>query len=66
MGAGRGTFERLHFDLGDASQFDGSEDFVVLSGERTKLQVARIKLSHSPDFLLRAYPLQTHDLIPAS
>ena len=34
----------------------------MLGGERTKLQVAHIKLSHSRAFLLRAYPLQTHDL----
>ncbi|MCF8486780.1 MAG: hypothetical protein K9G71_16360 [Rhodobacteraceae bacterium] len=59
---GRGTFVPLHFDPGDAFQFDWSEDFAVLGGERTKLQMAHIKLSHSRAFLLRAYPLQTHDL----
>lgn len=52
----------LHFDPGDAFQFDWSEDFAVLGGERTKLQMAPIKLSHSRAFLLRAYPLQTPDL----
>ncbi|MET4130522.1 hypothetical protein ABIE57_003773, partial [Roseovarius sp. MBR-6] len=46
-------------DPGEASQFDWSEDFAVLGGERTKLQMAHIKLSHSRAFLLRAYPLQT-------
>lgn len=59
---GRGTFVPLHFVPGDAFQFDWSEDFAVLGGERTKLQMAHIKLSHSRAFLLRAYPLQTHDL----
>jgi transposase len=59
---GRGTFVPLHFDPGEAFQFDWSEDFAVLGGERTKLQMAHIKLSHSRAFLLRAYPLQTHDL----
>ena len=44
---GRGTFVPLHFDPGDAFQFDWSEDFAVLGGERTKLQMAHIKLSHS-------------------
>ena len=44
----------LHFDPGDAFQFDWSEDFAVLGGERTKLQMAHIKLSHSRAFLLRA------------
>lgn len=47
---GRGTFVRLHFDPGEAFQFDWSEDFAVLGGERTKLQMAHIKLSHSRAF----------------
>ncbi|KMK66254.1 hypothetical protein IMCC21224_111103 [Puniceibacterium sp. IMCC21224] len=49
----------LHFDPGDAVQFDWSEDFAVLGGERTKLQVAHIKLSHSRAFVLRAYPIDS-------
>ena len=48
---------------GDAFQFDWSEDFAVLGSERTKLQMAHIKLSHSRAFLLRAYPLQTHKML---
>ena len=59
----RGTFVPLHFAPGDAFQFDWSEDFAVLGGERTKLQMAHIKLSHSRAFLLRAYPLQTHEML---
>ena len=59
---GRGTFVSLTFRPGEAFQFDWSEDFAVLAGERTKLQVAHIKLSHSRAFLVRAYLLQTHDL----
>ena len=47
---GRGTFVPLHFDPGDAFQFDWSEDFAVLGSERTKLQMAHIKLSHSRAF----------------
>ena len=35
----------------------------MLGGERTKLQVAHIKLSHSRAFLLRAYALQTHEML---
>jgi transposase len=60
---GRGTFVPLHFDPGEAFQFDWSEDFAVLGGERTKLQMAHIKLSYSRAFLLRAYPLQTHEML---
>ena len=59
---GRGTFVPLSFRPGEAFQFDWSEDFAVLGGERTKLQMAHIKLAHSRAYLLRAYPLQTHDL----
>ena len=60
---GRGTFVPLHFDPGEAFQFDWSEDFAVLDSERTKLQMAHIKPSHSRAFLLRAYPLQTHEML---
>jgi transposase len=60
---GRGTFVPLTFRPGEAFQFDWSEDFAVLGGERTKLQVAHIKLSHSRAFLLRAYLLQTHEML---
>ena len=60
---GRGTFVPLVFDPGEAFQFDWSEDWAVVDGERVKLQVAHIKLSHSRAFLLRAYPLQTHEML---
>ena len=60
---GRGTFVPLTFRPGEAFQFDWSEDFAVLAGERTKLQVAHIKLSHSRAFLIRAYLLQTHEML---
>ena len=60
---GRGTFVPLVFRPGEAFQFDWSEDFAVLGGERTKLQVAHIKLSHSRAFLVRGYLLQTHEML---
>ena len=61
--AGRGTFIPLTFAPGDAFQFDWSEDWAVIAGERTKLQIAQFKLSHSRAFFLRAYPLQTHEML---
>ena len=61
--AGRGAFVPLMFGPGEAFQFDWSEDFAVIGGERTKLQIAHFKLSHSRAFLLRAYPLQTHEML---
>ena len=60
---GRGTFVPLSFRPGEAFQFDWSEDYGHLADDRTKLQMAHIKLSHSRAFLLRAYPLQTHEML---
>ncbi len=60
---GRGTFVPLFFRPGEAFQFDWSEDFAVLGGERVKLQMSHMKLAHSRAFLLRAYPLQTHEML---
>ncbi len=57
----RGVFIPLVFQPGEAFQFDWSEDWAYIGGERIKLQVAHIKLSHSRAFLVRAYLLQTHD-----
>ncbi len=60
---GRGIYVPLSFGAGEAFQFDWSEDWAVIAGERTKLQIAHFKLSHSRAFLLRAYPLQTHEML---
>jgi len=61
--AGRGTYVPLVFAPGEAFQFDWSEDWVRLGGKSTKLQIAHFKLSHSRAFMLRAYPLQTHEML---
>ena len=61
--SGRGTFVPLVFAPGEAFQFDWSEDWAVLGGERVKLQVAHTKLSHSKAFIVRAYLLQTHEML---
>jgi transposase len=60
---GRGTFVPLTFGVGEAFQFDWSEDWAVIGGERTKLQVAHTKLSHSRAFIVRAYRLQKHEML---
>lgn len=60
---GRGTFVPLVFQPGEAFQFDWSENWAVIGDERIKLQVAHIKLSHSRAFLLRAYLLQSHEML---
>src|SRR3546814_3794956 len=61
--SGRGTFVPLSFAPGEAFQFDWSEDWAILDGVRTKLQVAHFKLSHSRAFTVRAYLLQTHTML---
>lgn len=61
--SGRGTFVPLVFEPGEAFQFDWSEDWALIGNERTKLQVAHTKLSYSRAFIVRAYPLQTHEML---
>jgi transposase len=60
---GRGAFVPLAFLPGEAFQFDWSEDWAIIAGERTKLQVAHFKLAYSRAFILRAYPQQTHEML---
>lgn len=61
--SGRGTFVPLSFAPGEAFQFDWSEDWAIIGSERTKLQVAHTKLSYSRAFIVRAYLLQTHEML---
>jgi len=61
--SGRGTFVPLSFAPGEAFQFDWSEDWAIIDSVRTKLQVAHFKLSYSRAFCVRAYILQTHEML---
>ncbi|WP_343721964.1 IS21 family transposase, partial [Herbaspirillum seropedicae] len=61
--ASKSTYIPLSFAPGEAFQFDWSEDWAVIEGERTKLQIAQFKLSHSRAFFLRAYLLQSHEML---
>jgi transposase len=61
--SGRGTFVPLAFAPGEAFQFDWSEEHILLAGRSVKLQVAHTKLAHSRAFSVRAYPLQTHEML---
>jgi transposase len=60
---GRGVFVPLVFLPGEAFQFDWSEDWAIIAGERTKLQVAHVKLAYRRAFIPRAYPQQTHEML---
>jgi hypothetical protein len=53
----------LSFAPGEAFQFDWSEDYAVLNGVNTKLQIAHFRLSHSRAFFLRAYLTQSHEML---
>ena len=61
--ASRGTFIPLVFAPGEAFQFDWSEDWAVIGGERRKLMVAHFKLSYSRAFIVRAYPMPRHEML---
>lgn len=58
-----GTFIPLQFNLGEAFQFDWSEEPFVIGGIPIRLQVAHTKLCASRAFLLVAYPLQRHEML---
>jgi len=61
--ASKDAYVPLQFAPGEAFQFDWSEDWAVIGGERTKLMVGQFRLCYSRAFVLRAYPLQTHEML---
>ena len=61
--ASRKAFVPLVFAPGEAFQFDWSEDWIRIGGEKVKLQIAQFKLSHSRAFVLRAYWKQSHEML---
>jgi transposase len=61
--AGKNAFVPLQFAPGEAFQFDWSEDYAVINGVNTKLQIAHFRLSHSRAFFLRAYLMQSHEML---
>ncbi len=56
-------FVPLHFELGEAFQFDWSCEYAFIGGLRRRLEVAHIKLATSRAFLLVAYSTQTHEML---
>ncbi len=61
--AAKNTFVPLPFAPGEAFQFDWSEDYVQINGVNTKLLIAHFKLSHSRVFFMRAYLMQSHEML---
>ena len=63
-GAGSGdAYVPLSFALGEAFQFDWSEEALVIGGQYQRLQVAHLKLCASRAFWLVAYPSQGHEML---
>jgi transposase len=57
------AFVPLTFGLGEAFQFDWSEEGLVIDGVWRRLQVAHMKLCASQAFMLVAYPSQGHKML---
>ncbi|CAN5856881.1 IS21-like element IS1326 family transposase [soil metagenome] len=57
------AFVPLTFELGEAFQFDWSDEPLVVGGIYRKLQVAHMKLCASRAFFLVAYPSQGHEML---
>lgn len=53
----------LNFELGEAFQFDWSEEGLVVGGIYYRVQVAHMKLCASRAFWLVAYPSQGHEML---
>ncbi len=53
----------LAFELGEAFQFDWSEEGLVVGGIYYRMQVAHLKLCASRAFWLVAYPSQGHEML---
>ncbi|NMM26523.1 MAG: IS21 family transposase [Glaciimonas sp.] len=57
------AFVPLKFDLGEAFQFDWSEEGLVIGGIYRRIQVYHLKLCASRAFWLVAYPSQGHEML---
>jgi len=59
----KGAFVPLKFALGEAFQFDWSEEGLIVGGVYRRIQVAHLKLCASRAFVLVAYPGQSHEML---
>ena len=59
----RAAFVPMAFALGEAFQFDWSCEYAFIGGIRRRLEVAHTKLAASRAFWLKAYPLQSHEML---
>lgn len=59
----RSAFVPLKFQLGEAFQFDWSEESLVIGGIPRKVIASHTKLCASRAFLVSAYPGQSHEML---
>src|SRR5450830_909480 len=59
----KAAFVPLHFALGEAFQFDWSEEWLVIGGIHRKILAAHTKLCASRAFMICAYPTQSHEML---
>lgn len=57
------AFVPLKFSLGEAFQFDWSEEGLVIGGIYRRIQISHLKLCASRAFWLVAYPSQGHEML---
>src|SRR5471032_974651 len=63
MSVSKNAFVPLKFELGEAFQFDWSEEGLVVGGIYYRMQVSHMKLCASRAFFLVAYPSQGHEML---
>ena len=57
------AFVPLRFELGEAFQFDWSEERLIVGGVWRKVLAAHLKLCASRAFVVQAYPSQSHEML---
>jgi len=60
---GKSAYVPLKFALGEAFQFDWSEESLVIGGIYRKVLAAHTKLCASRAFMLSGYPSQSHEML---
>ena len=60
---GLSAFVPLKFEMGDAFQFDWSEEWLMIGGIHRKILASHLKLCASRAFLVAAYPTQSHEML---
>jgi transposase len=58
-----GAYVPLSFDQGDAYQFDWSEEWIEIGGQRRKIKLAHFRLCHSRAFFVIAYWRETQEML---